>query len=259
MSHFRSTLTSAVQNVGGNWDFGRTRWAHSNWSGANDYWQGTLFVCNSTLSSCKSDGSIRENSQGYRQQLVVCSGGGISSSQSACQLLKFYWFLFFFGKFGANVLLARIIKGFYERAEGNCTKLWSQSFGMTSNFVLQIWPTASKWPLGLVHLSNLTCYRYNCFVCDFDICIDCKTVLEKRSQLRRARTQRDLQSGMGKVEVSDVVCLKTLCDKVAQIELARKRRLAHRKKVSVGVNTDNTEDGRLLVEEEEEGEEEEDY
>ena len=94
-------------------------------------------------------------------------------------------------------------------------------------------------------------------MCDFDICIDCKTVLEKRSQLRRARTQRDLQAGVGKVEVSDVVCLKTLCDKVAQIELARKRRLAQRKKVSVGVNTDNTEDGRLLVEEEEEEEEEE--
>ena len=42
--------------------------------------------------------------------------------------------------------------------------------------------------------------------------------------------------------MSSVVCLKTLCDKVAQIELDNQREEAERKKVSVGVNTESAED-----------------
>ena len=44
------------------------------------------------------------------------------------------------------------------------------------------------------------------------------------------------------MSVSSVVCLKTLCDKVAQIELDNQREEAERKKVSVGVNTDSAEE-----------------
>ena len=58
------------------------------------------------------------------------------------------------------------------------------------------------------------------------------------------------------MSVSSVVCLKTLCDKVAQIERDNQREEAERKKVSVGVNTDSTEEEE--EEEEEEREEEED-
>ena len=56
------------------------------------------------------------------------------------------------------------------------------------------------------------------------------------------------------MSVSSVVCLKTLCDKVAQIERDNQREEAERKKVSVGVNTDSTEEEE---EEEEEVEREE--
>ena len=79
-------------------------------------------------------------------------------------------------------------------------------------------------------------------MCDFDICIECKTVLEVRRQTRRARTHRSLLWRNRRVSVSSVVCLKTLCDKVAQIELDNQREEAERKKVSVGVNTDSAED-----------------
>lgn len=83
-------------------------------------------------------------------------------------------------------------------------------------------------------------------MCDFDICIDCKIVLEKRSEIKRAKTHRQLLARMGGVEVEDIVCLKTLCDKVAQIELARK---LQRKTVSVGVNTVSAEQVQLEMEE----------
>ena len=42
--------------------------------------------------------------------------------------------------------------------------------------------------------------------------------------------------------MTSVVCLKTLCDKVAQIEIDNQREEAERKKVSVGVNTDSAEE-----------------
>lgn len=42
--------------------------------------------------------------------------------------------------------------------------------------------------------------------------------------------------------MTSVVCLKTLCDKVAQIELDNQREEAERKTVSVGVNTDSAEE-----------------
>ena len=76
-------------------------------------------------------------------------------------------------------------------------------------------------------------------MCDFDICLECKNVLEKRSQVRRAKIQRALVGRAGRVEVSDVVCLKSLCDKVAQIQLAKKR--PEKRTVSVGVNTERSE------------------
>ena len=76
-------------------------------------------------------------------------------------------------------------------------------------------------------------------MCDYDICLQCKSVLEKKSQARRAKLQRCLVGRTGRLEVSDVVCLKSLCDKVAQIELARKK---EKRTVSVGVNTDSAEE-----------------
>ena len=79
-------------------------------------------------------------------------------------------------------------------------------------------------------------------MCDFDICIECKTVLEVRRETKRARTHRSLLWRNRRVSVSSVVCLKTLCDKVAQIELDNQREEAERQKVSVGVNTDSPEE-----------------
>lgn len=108
--------------------------------------QGTLFVCNSNLASCKSDGTTKEHSQGN---------------------------------------------------------------------------------------------RYSCFYCDFDLCLDCKNVWEERNNSRRAKAEKRLRNRVGKIDVTHVVCLKTLCDKVAQIEHSKKLRLKLKKCVSVGINTES--------------------
>ena len=84
--------------------------------------------------------------------------------------------------------------------------------------------------------------RYNCFVCDVDICLECTTVLERRRLTKRARTHRSLLWRNRRVSVTSVVCLKTLCDKVAQIELDNQRQEVERRKVSVGVNTTDSEE-----------------
>ena len=69
--------------------------------------------------------------------------------------------------------------------------------------------------------------RYSCFVCDFDLCLECKTVWEERQAAKRAKAERRLRRNprLSRAEVSNVVCLKTLCDTVAQIENARKNKV----------------------------------
>ena len=77
-------------------------------------------------------------------------------------------------------------------------------------------------------------FRYSCFYCDFDLCLDCKNVWEERNNSRRAKAEKRLRNRVGKIDVTQVVCLKTLCDKVAQIEHSKKLRL--KLKVNVWIN-----------------------
>ena len=77
-------------------------------------------------------------------------------------------------------------------------------------------------------------FRYSCFYCDFDLCLDCKNVWEERNNSRRAKAEKRLRNRVGKIDVTHVVCLKTLCDKVAQIEHSKKLRL--KLKVNVWIN-----------------------
>ena len=46
--------------------------------------------------------------------------------------------------------------------------------------------------------------RYSCFVCDFDLCLECKTVWEERHVARRAKAERRLRRNprLNRAEVS---------------------------------------------------------
>ena len=79
-----------------------------------------------------------------------------------------------------------------------------------------------QFSLNLFHSKNSVLFsffcRYSCFYCDFDLCLECKNIWEERRQYRRQKAEKKLRKRGSKLDVANVVCLKTLCDKVAQLE-----------------------------------------
>ena len=55
-----------------------------------------------------------------------------------------------------------------------------------------------------MYSSPLSFSRYSCFVCDFDLCLECKTVWEERHVARRAKAERRLRRNprLNRAEVS---------------------------------------------------------
>ena len=63
-------------------------------------------------------------------------------------------------------------------------------------------------------------FRYNCFLCDYDVCIGCKDILEEKYNADMDTLERNGVQVVKNIkrEMSKVVCLKTLCERVSELE-----------------------------------------
>ena len=93
-------------------------------------------------------------------------------------------------------------------------------------------------------------YRYNCFLCDYDICLSCKNIFEDQYDEGLTNVQNNNHNaGSAKPKNSDgskVVCLKTLCERVSELERLKKVR-EKLVLVDTAINTE-TEKDRIAVE-----------
>ena len=86
--------------------------------------------------------------------------------------------------------------------------------------------------------------RYNCFICDYDICIGCKNIFEEEyneglKNLQINSTKDYDTSEVQKSALGRVVCLKTLCERVEEMQnqqcIKEKLQL-----VDTAINTENS-------------------
>ena len=86
--------------------------------------------------------------------------------------------------------------------------------------------------------------RYNCFVCDYDICIDCKNIFEKEYNITNARKFENCNNKTGEDQkngsIQKIVCLKTLCERVSELKSKKPLDL-----VDTAINTDNVEKPKI--------------